>query len=208
MSLAVQQRTPEWFALRRGKVTASNFGRVVLGGEKSWQSYMPELDNGPPEFSSDATDWGNEQEPCARARFELLYQRVDKAGFITHPEHPMIGASPDFLVGNDGGGEIKCPFDSENHYDVLLSQSVPEKYLPQVQGSMWVTGRQYWWFISFDPRAMVASQKFIAIKVLRDDLYIQKLKKKLLDFWTCYSGDRDTSRYFGVNVIDDFTLPF
>lgn len=172
---------------------------------------MKELDEGAPSFTSEATEWGHRHEKAARGYFRLF--KVDPAelqlaGFVTHPEYSMIGASPDFLLGVDGGGEIKCPFNQENHYEVLISQQVPEIYKPQIQGNLWVTHRQYWWFISFDPRLKDNQQKFIAIKVLRDDLYIQKLKKKLLDFWTCYSGDRDTSRYFGMNFDNGQPLPF
>ena len=128
MSAALQQRTPEWHQARRGKVTASKFRQILLGGEQAWQSYMKELDEGAPQFTSEPTEWGNKYESSARARFELKYQRVQTVGVITHPDYPMIGASPDFLVGNDAGSEIKCPFNPENHFNVLLSQTAPEEY--------------------------------------------------------------------------------
>ena len=211
MSIAIKQRTPEWHQARSGKITASQFGRIFLGGEPAWQSYMKELDEGAADFTSESTEWGNRHERPARGHFRLSKLdtgEIQLVGFAIHPDYPMMGASPDFLIGEHGGGEIKCPFNQTNHHQVLLSQKVPEKYRPQIQGSMWVTGRQYWWFISFDPRIKDSQQKLIAIKVLRDDLYIQKLKTKLLNFWKCYTSDRDTGRYFGIKLDNEIPLPF
>jgi hypothetical protein len=88
-------------------------------------------------------------EPEARAAYEaesgLL---VDTVGFIVHDEL-MTGASPDGLIGEDGGIEIKCP-GAAAHLDYLRGE-IPSDYKLQVIHSLWLTGRQWWDFASYSP---------------------------------------------------------
>ena len=126
-----------------------------------------------------ALAWGHEVEQFARDAYELETGNVvQQVGFIEHQEFPFAGASPDGLIDDDGGLELKCPRDSRIHLDRFLS-GVPSEYIPQIQGCMWVTGRQWWHFASYDPR-MPESHRLLIIKVPRDDAVIAKIQAAVL----------------------------
>jgi hypothetical protein len=92
----------------------------------------------------------------------------------------MTGASPDGLVGPDGLVEIKCP-NTATHIDTLLGQSVPGKYITQMQWQMACTNRAWCDFVSFDPRMPEAMRLFVS-RVERDDDAIAELEKHVQDF--------------------------
>jgi len=184
------QRTEEWFQARVGKVTASKVADVIAktktGYSSSRENYLAQLvveriTNKPTEtFSNAAMAHGTEQEPFARAAYEVATGFfVEEVGFIDHPTIEAAGASPDGLV-NDGLVEIKCP-NTATHMDTLLSESVPAKYIPQVQFQMACTGRSWCDFVSFDPRMPEEGQLFIK-RVYRDKEYIETIEKEIIKF--------------------------
>lgn len=164
------QGSEAWHAARRGKITASRFDDVLTqprskaakaAGEmsKTANSYMLEIiaemltgiDQGPP--TTFAMEHGNTFEPEAREVYENRFGvKVEQCGFITHPEHPEIGCSPDGFVGDEGGIEIKCPFNTAIHLGYVLAGELPKDYAAQVYGGLWITGRTWWDFVSYDPR--------------------------------------------------------
>ena len=165
------QRTPEWFAARCGRVTASRVADVMAktktGYSASRQNYMGQLVaerlTGSPakSFSSASMQWGTDTEPLARAAYEIeTGVMVDEVGFIPHPAIPWSGASPDGLIGPDGLIEIKCP-DTDTHIEYLLSGAVPPKYKPQMAFQLMCTGRAWCDFASFDPRMPKDLQLYI-----------------------------------------------
>jgi hypothetical protein len=79
------------------------------------------------------------------------------------------GASPDGLVGDEGGIEIKCPL-PHTHVSYLRAGDVPSKYIPQIQGCLWITGREWWDFMSYHP-----AMEDLIVRVYRDEAYIKKL---------------------------------
>jgi putative phage-type endonuclease len=182
----IEQRTPEWLAARCGKWTGSKFVDVMA--KKTTQAYQKLIwsvvaervsgtaaDN----VSGYALAWGTEVEPFAREAYELATGNiVEEFGFLQHPEYPFAGASPDGLIGIDGGLELKCPWSSAVHLERFLS-GVPAEYIPQIQGCMWVTGRQWWDFASFDPR-MPEKHRLLVIRVNRDDEFISRLSDAVL----------------------------
>jgi hypothetical protein len=104
--------------------------------------------------------WGTEQEPVARAAYEVHTGHfVEQTGFHTHKSIKWLGASPDGFAGS-GLIEIKCP-NSNTHVDYLLSKEVPAKYKPQMLTQMLVTGRTWCDFVSFDPRLPEHLQLFV-----------------------------------------------
>lgn len=158
----MDQRSPEWFAARLGKVTASRVADIMAktksGPSASRANYMAELicerltGQQAERFSNAAMDWGTTTEPQARAAYEFLTDAtVVETGLVDHPSIPMFGASPDGLVGDDGLIEIKCP-NTATHIETLLSETVPGKYMTQMQVQMLCTGRAWCDFVSFDPR--------------------------------------------------------
>lgn len=184
------QRTDEWFADRLGKATASRFGDVlakIRSGESAQRrNYRAQLvieriteqpiDN----YTSKEMQWGIETEAVARMEYELRNGvSVTEEGFMQHKKL-MAGASPDGLVGKDGQIEIKCP-NSATHIETLKRQDIPAQYIPQVQGQMWISGRKWNDFVSFDPR-MPDNAQYFCIRVERDEDYIKNLEAEVAQF--------------------------
>lgn len=187
----VEQGTPEWFAARLGNVTASRVADVIAktksGYSASRENYMAQLicermtNTVAESYSNAAMQWGTETEPLARAAFESYADiLVDEVGYITHPSIERAGASPDGLVLDDGLLEIKCP-NTATHIDTLLSETIPTKYITQMQWQMACTRRIYCEFVSFDPRLPDGLQLFVA-RVEKDDEYIEMLEQEVKKF--------------------------
>ena len=193
----IEQGSPEWFAQRLGKVTASRVADVIAktktGYSTSRENYMAQLvcermtGVVAESYTNSAMQWGTETEPLARAAYEAHADvLVDEVAMITHPTIEQAGASPDGLVGDDGQLEIKCP-NTATHIDTLLSQAVPGKYNTQMQWQMACTGRQWCDFVSFDPRMTDGLQLFVK-RVPRDNAYIQMLEEEVKKFLTELDG--------------------
>ena len=186
----VEQGTPEWFALRLGKVTASRLKDVIAttktGYSTSRDKYMTQLlleritNIVAESYTNDAMTWGTEQEPFARAKYEgLASTLVEQVAFVNHPTIPMSGASPDGLVMDDGLVELKCPM-SHTHLESILG-GIDDQYMPQVQWQMAVTERSYTDLCSYDPRFPEHLQ-LVVKRINRDDDYIAKLEKEVIKF--------------------------
>ena len=186
----VEQGTPEWFALRLGKVTASRIKDVIAttktGYSTSRDKYMTQLlleritNTVAESYTNDAMTWGTEQEPFARAKYEgLASTLVEQVAFVNHPTIPMSGASPDGLVMDDGLVELKCPM-SHTHLESILG-GIYDQYMPQVQWQMAVTGRSYTDLCSYDPRFPEHLQ-LVVKRIPRDYDYIAKLEKEVIKF--------------------------
>lgn len=168
----MEQLSPEWFAARCGKVTASRIADVMAKTRNGYgagrKNYMAELvaerltgvkAQG---FTNAAMMHGIETEPEARANYEFMTNsEVTEVGFVYHPSIAMTGASPDGLVGDEGLVEIKCP-NTATHIDTLLGSNIDRKYVLQMHWQMICTQRKWCDFVSFDPRMPVEMQLYIA----------------------------------------------
>ena len=178
-----QQGTPEWYAARCGRPTASSFDKILTSkGEPSKQrtKYLYQLAGetitGKPEesYSNGAMQRGQELEAEARNFYELVTgDTVQQVGFCLSDGY---GCSPDGLVGEKGGLEIKCPSIAV-HVSYLLDGKLPIEYFQQVQGNLLVTGREWWDFVSYYPGI-----KPLLIRVERDHGFINLLRKELETF--------------------------
>lgn len=187
----IVQGSPEWLALRCGKVTASRVADVIAktktGVSASRAKYAGELIaerlTGTPaeRYSNAAMSWGTEHEPEARKAYEF-YRDTDvvEVGFVSHPTIGDSGASPDGLVDADGLLEIKAP-ESHTHIETLLTKTVPSKYVTQMMWQMACTGRQWCDFVSYDPR-LPESMQFFCQRVMRDDAVIAELEREVVAF--------------------------
>jgi hypothetical protein len=138
-----------------------------------------------PVISSAPLEWGNEHESNALTRYEELTKyTVNPAGFLKLPKYPDdIGGTPDGLIAEDGLIEIKCPYNSVNHLKTIDENKVPAAHMPQIQGYLWLTGRKWCDFVSYDPRIPKAYRCDIFIqRVQRDEDYIAHLEKKVVHF--------------------------
>lgn len=187
----IQQGSPEWFAARCGKATASRFSDVLAklksGAESaSRKNYrarlvVERLTGKPLEtFSNAAMQQGVEREPLARMAYEAeTGNLVEEVGFFQHPAMDA-GASPDGLVNADGMLEIKCP-QLATHLEYLNLPAEPAEYTAQIQGQLWICGRDWTDFVSFNPDFPDHLQ-LIVRRIQRDDAYIAKLAAEVALF--------------------------
>lgn len=193
---ATKQGTPEWYAARCGKITASCFGKVMTPGRSktaTWGqtaiSYMYEvlgerLTGKPADIiNSKYLEWGHVHEPTARSLYGWVRGKVIQlVPFVVHPTLPNVGGSPDGYVGEDGLAEIKCPFTARNHLETIHANEIVDKdYQWQCQGNLWVTGRKWLDFISFHPDFPEELQIHV-IRVERDEDMIQELADRVERF--------------------------
>jgi putative phage-type endonuclease len=187
----IEQGSPEWFAQRCGKATASRISDIVAktktGYSTSRANYMAQLvvermtNQVAESYSNAAMEHGITFEPFARAAYELKTgNMVDQVGAIDHPRIAMSAASPDGLVGDDGCLEIKCP-NTATHIDTLLGDEPAKKYYDQMQWQMVCANRSYCEFVSFDPRMPSHLQLFVK-RIERNDLYIAELENEVIRF--------------------------
>lgn len=186
-----EQRTAEWFQARVGKATASRFKDVMAklknGSPAAARiNYLVDIaterltKSATPHYSNSAMQWGVTHEASARIVYEQRRQlQVEETGFIQHEELDA-GASPDGLVDWDGLIEIKCPYNSSVHVMTWMD-GMPEDHVAQVQGQLWITGRQWCDFISFDPRMPPALQLYVE-RIGRNDSYIAGLETEIRKF--------------------------
>jgi putative phage-type endonuclease len=188
-----EQRSPEWFSARLGKVTASRVADVIAktknGYSTSRENYAVELaleritGNRQESFTNAAMQWGTDQEPFARAAYEAAYGiLVEEVGLVPHPTIAMAAASPDGLVGTNGLIEVKAP-NSATHLKTLLSGKADSRYIPQMQWQLACTGREWCDFVSFNPRFPEHLQLAI-YRVNTDAQKIKELENEVSQFLT------------------------
>lgn len=191
MSEELIQGSDEWLAIRCGKVTASRVADVVARTKTGWgasrANYMAELlterlTGQPAErYMNAAMSWGQDNEGAAREAYEWhSAMEVQQVGFVHHPTILNSGASPDGLVGKEGLVELKAP-NTATHLETLLGQTVPDKYVKQMQWQMACTERAFCDFVSFDPRLPDAMRLFVQ-RIERDDAMIAALEKDVAIF--------------------------
>jgi putative phage-type endonuclease len=187
----MEQRSPEWFSHRMGRVTASRIADVMAqtktGPGAARKNYMADLvaerltGEAREGFSNAAMQWGTDQEPAARAAYEFLHDAsVQEVGFIDHPTLAMAGCSPDGLVGEKGMVEIKCP-NTATHIDTLLSGNIDGKYLKQMAFQLACAGREWCDFVSYDPRLPAEMQLFVK-RIPRDPALIVEIETEVSAF--------------------------
>lgn len=180
---------------RLGYISASNFSQLLVSADIKADKFGSGCDTYAhqlvaerfgverEEATAASLEWGKEYEWEARERFEELYMLdVEVPRFINHPTIPMVGGTPDGLIGNDGIIEIKCPQNPVYHMrNVLTAYQYHKDYKDQVQGYLWLTGRKYAWFVSFDPR-WPESLQLAAHRFERDEEHIELIERRVIGF--------------------------
>jgi len=101
-------------------------------------------------YQSAAMARGIELEPEAREAYEFITEtNVEEVGLIYKDERKRFACSPDGLLPG-GGLEIKCPSIAV-HAEYLNRGKLPATYYQQVMGSLYITGLDYWDFMSYYP---------------------------------------------------------
>jgi hypothetical protein len=195
-AIETQQRSEEWFNLRRGIPTASRFDKIITAKKGDASSAQDSLINelisesilpaeqGVIRYVSAEMEQGMILEAEARCRYELDHATgpVSEVGFVLH-DSGLFGGSPDALVGEDGGVEIKCP-SGPVHVSYFRGGVLPDCYKQQVHGYMAVTGRNWWDFYSY-----CRNLPPFYLRVTRDE-YTAKLERALFDFAAAYNTAR------------------
>ena len=190
----MEQRSKEWFEARKGLITASGVG-AILGHsphatrEGVMRRMVREWHGAEPEFTGNvATEYGTRNEPGALVEYQMeTGQTVDPGGFFVRDG--WAGCSPDGLIGDRGGLEIKCPFRmrAAGPGDQFLSLQDQPHYYDQVQFSLWVTGRAWWHFYQWAPGLTLLS-------VVKPDYEWQEENiPRLLAFRAEYLDQRETN---------------
>ena len=171
--MLIQQRTPEWFKIRRGKITSSEIHKIM--GEKGLsdtaKAYLLEKVcehyGGVTEpATSHALEWGTELEPVAIEHYtKITGTEVHKSPFLIVTDE--YGGSPDGLIKPDGIIEVKCPYKSANHFKhglintpAKFKKTAPNYYY-QCVSNMICAEANWCDFVSFDPRVSEDYQMFI-----------------------------------------------
>ncbi len=155
----IEQRSPEWFEARKGKLTGSNIGAAL--GVNPWKTpddlirqMVREYHGADSEFSGNvATEYGTAHEPLALLDYEMeTGNTVEECGFFVHQEFDWLGASPDGLIGDHGLIEIKCPYGLRNEANPKFKSLAEQPhYHAQVQIELACTGRKACHFYQWAP---------------------------------------------------------
>ncbi len=184
------QGSPAWLAARRGVITGSRFrdarAKLAKGGPaKESIKYARELARErvggtvPPVFENAAMKTGTEQEPKARAAYELATGRVvTEAGFITTDDR-RFGVSVDGLVGDDGMVEIKTMVSTETLFLAVVERDLSD-YVDQCNGAMWLLGRRWCDLVLWAPDLPFA--ELTVVRIDRDDDVIEALEADMIAF--------------------------
>jgi putative phage-type endonuclease len=186
----LEQTSPEWYAARCGKVTASRIGdilKTIRNGNwaASRRNYAAQLvterltgKTNDGAYTNEYMERGKELEPIAREEYvRQTGNLVTEVGFIDHPVIPMSGASPDGLVGDDGLLEIKCLLPA-NHIDMLLTDEVKEQYRLQMTWQMACSGRKWCDFVSYDPE-LPDHMKLLIKRFEADEAEIHRVEEEV-----------------------------
>lgn len=162
--LNIAQRTPEWYAARKDRLTASDVA-AALGANPncSRKQLLRRKVNGDGFTGNVATQWGANNEDNAIARYEhLTGEEVFECGLFVHAQCDDIAGSPDGITNSKKLIEVKCP------YRKALQPSVPAMYMPQIQTCLEVVGAEACDFIQYIPGNEWTKEQIIIITVPRD----------------------------------------
>lgn len=191
----IEQNTPEWWDIRKKKLTASNAQSIAANGkglETYVYSLLAEAYAITPEeqYTNADIERGNELEEQARDTYEIETGRqVEKVGFVEVDEH--LGCSPDGLIGEEGGLEIKC-VNNTNFFKLMVNgeKAIDPRYEWQVQMSMLITGRKWWdlafYNVNFEKNLLIfqvepdmAKQEKLTLGIDRGKKLIKEIENKL-----------------------------
>lgn len=177
----IEQNSPEWYEVRRGKFTCSTLSDLFM--DKKTKGYNEAINKVvferltgeiPEGYINDYMRRGSELEPFARQRYELeTFNYVQQVGFIEYSE--WFGYSPDGLIGDDGLIEIKCPKFS-TLIDFALTKKIPREYMYQMQGGLFASEREWCDFVMFHPRMDLQ-----VVRVARNENLIKEIQKVLIE---------------------------
>ncbi len=191
----IEQGSPEWMALRIGKIGGSRVADLLTEGRGGAESlarkkYKNELirerltGKKLDTYKTPAMQRGIDLEPMARAWYEVKYNTfVDQVAIVLHPSIEGAQCSPDGLVeATNSLIEIKIP-NPENHLDNILTGGKQlEQYYDQVQWQLaCMPEKEFCDLVSYDPDMPDHLQGFVK-RIYRDDEYINNMQNAVIAF--------------------------
>jgi len=197
-----EQGSAEWFACRAGIPTASMFSTVMAKGEgKTRSKYMRTLAGEvitgemAESYSNAHMDRGRAMEDDARRLYAFMADADPvQVGFVRNGQK---GASPDSLIGANGGLEIKTAL-PDIQIDRLERNRLPPEHVAQVQGNIWTAERDWWDFVSFWPKLPM-----LRVRVYRDEAYIKTLSDEIDRFNDELAALVERIRRYGSPHVND-----
>lgn len=192
----LKQGSEQWLRVKLGVPTASGFKEILtpkfaLRTGETPRTYLykklaEKMTGAPlPAFNNRAIEHGHTFEEEARDMFSLTTGLdVEQVGFIVGADG-RCGCSPDGLIGDDSGLEVKCP-NAETHLKYLDANEVPDEYVTQVHGSIWVSQRKSWRFMSYYPELPP-----LILTVERDEEVMGKFDTALAKFYADFDAAMD-----------------
>lgn len=187
----VEQRSEAWHALRCGRLTGSRAkdmlakiksGEAAARRDLKMQLLAERLSGCPQEstFTNAAMEWGIQHEADAVAAYEAETGRmIEPIGFCEH-DTMLAGTSPDGFVGDDGILSIKCP-KTATHLSYWRARMEPAEHWAQNTHELWLTGRAWVDFVSYDPRLPAGLQLFV-LRVTRTKAELEAYEREVLVF--------------------------
>jgi putative phage-type endonuclease len=198
----MEQRSPEWFEARRGRITSSNVSCIMAprGLGEAAKTYAKRIiceliqEHEEEQFVSFAMQEGIDNEPLAAEAYEMeTFTKTTEIGFVTRGEHE--GSSPDRLVGKDGLIEIKCP-QTTNHINYLLLDECPKEHYDQIQHQLLCTDRLWCDFVSYN-RMFKEEHQLKIIRVFPDKQWRETYETRLSEFMSLLEAFKIK---LGVNI--------
>lgn len=198
------QRSEQWFSARAGRLTSSCADVIFMHGKKKGEESVTKrdlrirlaleqltgksLDDG---YSGRFMDYGTKREPDAIIAYEKRADvMVREVGFLSL-DGLMAGCSPDGVIGECKGGiEVKCPKPA-THLGYLRSKDVPADYLPQMTHQLWISGAEWWDFVSFDDRLPEGPAQLCIRRLWRKDVDLQAHELAVRLFLSEVEKERD-----------------
>lgn len=179
----VEQNSDSWLRARMGIPTASQFSTVLAKGKTPGSESLTrktylyklagEIITGEPmeNYSNGYMERGHKMEPEARDLYSFdTGATLERVGFV---REGRAGCSPDSLIGQDGGLEIKTA-EAHKLIELILKDDFPPEHKAQVQGTLWVTNRQWWDIAVYWP-----GLPLFVKRAIRDEPYIQRLASEV-----------------------------
>lgn len=186
------QRTDEWYNIRLGKLTGSDFHTFLGNGEtkknkllqKAAEKITGKSDDD--HFVTEDIQRGIDLEDEAILAYEMTTgNSVDKVGFIE--ENDFVGCSPDGLVGADGIIEVKCPKQSV-FLKQVIDQKIKPEYYTQIQFNLLISGRKWCDYIAYNKNFPLFIKRFEIDTEAREKIVnaIEECTNKIKEFISSY----------------------
>ncbi|MBO9667845.1 MAG: YqaJ viral recombinase family protein [Bdellovibrio sp.] len=199
---SAQQGSVAWLMLKMGVLSASNATKIVAKKDSETRlTYLAELvgqvcTGEMKDIDSAAIDWGRTYEDEARSTYEFAQGVMTiPVPFVFMDDTFRVGCSPDGIVSENKGHEIKCPYNTGNYIKFLAEEKIKSEYVWQAQFSMYVTEAELWDMSQYDPRMRKSPLHTVTIE--RDE----KAQATLADAVPQFIADMD-------KMLEKIGIPF